>query len=387
MINDDNKKSKAKLIAELQELRRQNQDYKARMVNQPVIGLHTEMMMKKLITHSPISIQVLDKIGGLISVNDAHTRLFQALPPPDYNLFTDKILLEQDLDDSFRRLKRGEVVFFPDTWYNAHLYDPAFQDKKVWVKTCGISVPDTDGQPQFFIIMHEDISERILNGYELNELNSRLQSMAARIQDSVEKEKSYIAYELHDQVGQYLTGIKYELFSVIMKMPEDENVLKIKNIIVSIKELLVRVQNLTATIRPVVLSGMGMKANIDWYIHEFEQQTKIKVLTDIDYSISLSDDNALIIYRILQESLTNIGRHSKANRADIIVKKVDETFNLTISDNGIGITDEQIHAHKSYGIFFMKERIKSIGGSFSISSKKDAGTQIDISIPLKQQKS
>jgi signal transduction histidine kinase len=375
----DADKTKSQLIDELQQLRIEYSQYKE---NNPDAA-----MWQQVIDRSPFSIQVVDKEGFSLSVNQAHTDFFRAVPEPTYNLFTDPQLLAQGLDEWFERLKQGEAVFFPDTSYNPSMNNPEYPDITVWLKTCSFPMLDADGKPMRYVVIHENISNRIQTEKELNDLTVRLQSMAAHIQYSVEKEKTYIANELHDQVGQYLTGMKFDLDAVIINMQESEKVKQIRNTVVRINELIGIVQNLTATIKPVVLSGMGLKADVDWFVREFEQRTQMDVFMDIDYTLDISEEAALSIFRILQESLTNIGRHSKASRVEIIVKKVNESFHFVISDNGIGITEEQINSQKSFGIIIMKERVNAMGGTFIISSKNKTGTRIDISIPLKQQKS
>jgi signal transduction histidine kinase len=374
----DNFKTNVQLIDELQQLR---SEYKYYRENNPDAA-----MWQQVIDRSPFSIQMVDKEGFSISVNQAHTDFFMAIPPPDYNLFNDPQLLAQGLDIWFDKMKQGEAVFFPDTSYNPSKINSNFPDITIWLKTCGFPMLDADGKPMRFVVIHENITEHVKLEMELNELNVRLQSMASYNQYSVEKEKTQIAVELHDQIGQHLTGLKYDLDAIIIDMQEQEKVLKIKNIVNRINELINRVENLTSTIRPVTLHGGSMKSSVEWYLKNFEQQSGIKVNADIDFTIELPEEDALIIYRILQEAFINIGRHSKATQAEIIVKNLHNSFHLVISDNGIGITDEQIHSVKSFGLLIINERVKALNGSFSISSENNIGTRIEISIPLKQQK-
>jgi len=133
-----------------------------------LFGTHTdftesklsEAIFKEIIEKNPMSIQILNMEGYPIQVNPAHTKLFGVEPPPDYSVFKDNQLLSLGFDKLFDRIKKGEVVFFPDSYYNVHDIDPSFPDSPVWVKALGFTLNDNNGIPNKIVLMHENITER-----------------------------------------------------------------------------------------------------------------------------------------------------------------------------------------------------------------------------------
>jgi signal transduction histidine kinase len=210
--------------------------------------------------------------------------------------------------------------------------------------------------------------------------------MAKHLEMSIEKEREYFSGELHDLVGQSLTGLKMDIDAILMTRPKDECSMKFKEVVTRLNDLIKTVQNITATVRPMMLRGKGLKQNIEWYISEFERRSKMEVFENIDYSVDLPQDVVICVIRILQESLTNIIRHSKATQVGIMIKRSGDWLHMTVSDNGVGITDEQKNSQDSSGIIIMNERVSTLGGRFHITTEDKLGTKINIQFPLKQQK-
>jgi hypothetical protein len=120
----------------------------------------SESIFKDIIEKNPMSIQILDMEGYLIQLNSAHTKLFGATPPSDYSVLKDPQLLSLGFDKLFERIKKGEVVYFPDTYYNVRDVDPSFPDSPAWVKAIGFTLNDINGNPNRMVLMHENITER-----------------------------------------------------------------------------------------------------------------------------------------------------------------------------------------------------------------------------------
>ena len=120
----------------------------------------SEAIFKDIIEKNPLSIQILNLDGYTIQTNSAHTKLFGATPPADYSIFKDAQLLEQGLGDLFEQIKNGEIVHFPDSYFNAHDVDPSFPDVLAWIKATGFALNDSNGVPERIVLMHEDITAR-----------------------------------------------------------------------------------------------------------------------------------------------------------------------------------------------------------------------------------
>jgi signal transduction histidine kinase len=139
-------------------------------------------------------------------------------------------------------------------------------------------------------------------------------------------------------------------------------------------------------LRPGLLDDLGLSAAIEWQADEFENRTGIKCNVEVDpEEIVLGRDRSTAIFRIFQESLTNIARHANASIVNVTVKEKPDTLELKVRDNGQGVTEEEISDPKSFGLIGMRERVHSLGGYLSISGTPNEGTTIMVSIPLNKE--
>jgi signal transduction histidine kinase len=219
---------------------------------------------------------------------------------------------------------------------------------------------------------------------ELKSSLDQLKQLSQYIEQVRENERIAISRELHDDLGQSLTAVKIDLGIIKQKVSNnDEVVLKINKVTALVGETIKTVQRLTSELRPDIIDDLGLEAAIEWYTNEFAQRTGIEMLLTMDPGISISPGDSLTIFRVMQESLTNIARHSKATKVEIELCRTNGFISLRISDNGIGITEEQRNSRHSFGLISMKERAASLEGTFEISSEKGEGTSIRIFLPVK----
>jgi PAS domain S-box-containing protein len=222
----------------------------------------------------------------------------------------------------------------------------------------------------------------------LAESHGRMRALTAYLQSLREAERADLARELHDALGQSLTSIKIDL-SVLQKELKAGNsfvnaaaVRRFKEIHESLANSIATVKAISTELRPGVLDKLGLPAAIEWQCREFSRRSRIKC----DFKTSrrapqLGDEAATALFRILQEALTNIARHSKAKKANVVLSAGKRGTTLTISDNGRGITPEEISAPDALGLLGMRERAGSIGGEFSIDGKRGKGTVIRVQVP------
>jgi two-component system sensor histidine kinase UhpB len=149
-----------------------------------------------------------------------------------------------------------------------------------------------------------------------------------------------------------------------------------------VSETIQTVQRLTMQLRPDIINDLGIENAIEWYTRDFSLRNDVKFLIDVDYDTPISYESSLVIFRIMQESLTNISRHSSATEVGIKLYKNPENIIFRIHDNGIGISDLQQKSRRSFGIIGMKERAASIGGILEITRGKTGGTDCILRIPL-----
>jgi len=241
------------------------------------------------------------------------------------------------------------------------------------------------GMIQFFESMGEIIGAALMRKQAEDELiNSieQLRQLTQHIEKVREDERVAISRELHDDLGQALTAVKIDLGIIVQKVSDSDVVLKINKVSALVGETIKTVQSLSAQLRPLIIDDLGIEAAIEWYTKEFAQRNGIEVFLDMDSGIAISTDASLNIFRIVQESLTNIARHSRATRVDIGLAKDGDYLNFRISDNGIGISDDEIKSKKSFGIISMKERAASLGGTLDIYRENESGTVIMLILPL-----
>lgn len=190
-----------------------------------------------------------------------------------------------------------------------------------------------------------------------------------------------IARELHDDLGQALTAVKIDLELIRQSASDPSTKEKLEDVKMLVGNTIRTVQRITSQLRPEIIDDLGLEAAIDWYTKEYAKRYGIEVFLDIDSSISISNEQSLPLFRIMQESLTNIARHAGATHIEIILSKHDNCILFEVSDNGAGITDEQINARKSFGIMSMRERATSLGGTFEVSRGENFGSKIMIKFP------
>lgn len=230
-----------------------------------------------------------------------------------------------------------------------------------------------------------NVSELKETELKLKESSEKLRMLANHIEQVREEEKISIAREIHDELGQRLTVMKIELAFLISKhgMLSDEAKKKVNEAIVLLNETADLVRKIATELRPGLLDDLGLVAALQWQSSEFERRTGIKseLIAD-ETEIRISSEIATSIFRIYQESLTNVARHSKANCVKSSLDYEEGRLILKISDNGQGFNVQETSAKKTLGLLGMEERALSIGGRFDLSSKPGSGTTIIVTAPL-----
>jgi len=228
----------------------------------------------------------------------------------------------------------------------------------------------------------KDITEKKIAEEELKSSLAQLHQLTHHIEEVREKERVAISRELHDDLGQALTAIKIDLGIIRKKVLDSTVILKLDKVSALVGETIKTVQRLTSQLRPSIIDDLGLEAAIEWYTREFAERNEVEIKLDMDPGIVIPPDTSLNLFRIMQEALTNISRHSKATHVDVGLHQSRESFYFSISDNGIGITESEINSKTSFGIMSMKERAISLGGKFTIYRDADNRTTVKLVIPL-----
>gem|GEM_PF-5560613 len=237
------------------------------------------------------------------------------------------------------------------------------------------------------VAVFDDVTERVQAEEELRCSQEQLRSLADHLQTVREDERTSIAREIHDELGQALTGLKMDLSWMAKKIPEDQKSLLDK--VHSMSELtgttLRTVQRISTELRPGLLDDLGLVAAAEWQIEEFQNRTGIRCTLIVDpEDITADDRRSTALFRILQEALTNLVRHAQATRVHVSLKEKGKHLELIVRDNGKGITKEQISNPKSFGLIGIKERVHLWGGEVKISGRPGKGTTVVVRMPIEE---
>ncbi len=229
-----------------------------------------------------------------------------------------------------------------------------------------------------------DVTERKEAETELQRSFDQLRALTARVQDAREEERRRVAREIHDELGQALTAIKIDLSSLVHEFaPEAQHAKRIESISNVVDQTIKSVRRISTELRPGILDDLGLIAAVEWAAEEFEARTGTRCRLELPENDSgIDPDRATAIFRILQETLTNVARH--ANAAFVHVRLLKECRNviLEVHDNGRGATEEQLSASGSLGIRGMRERALLLGGELAIRGIPSLGTTVRVRIPL-----
>ncbi|HKA39258.1 MAG TPA: response regulator [Burkholderiales bacterium] len=229
-----------------------------------------------------------------------------------------------------------------------------------------------------------EIAEHKLTEQRLRESQENLRALAARLQSVREEEQIRIAREVHDGLGQALTGLKMDLTWVVGKLQPDQEPLvkKIGSMFLLIDETIHSVRKIASGLRPELLDEAGLAAAIGWHARDFQQRTGIRCLVDVPPdSDGLDMERSTAVFRIFQEVLTNVARHANATRVDVSMRRDDTRFTLEVRDNGKGITPGTIHDPRSLGLLGMRERVLPFDGRIEISGSRGKGTRVVVLLP------
>jgi signal transduction histidine kinase len=200
----------------------------------------------------------------------------------------------------------------------------------------------------------------------------------------VEEERTRIAREIHDELGQALTGLKMDLTWLAEKLPKNQRSLKDKmaSVFQLIDSTIQAVRRIASGLRPEVLDEVGLAAAIGWQARDFQKRTGIRCKVDLPVDgVVVDKDRSTAAFRIFQELLTNVARHAEATKVDIALQLNDHALVLKVVDNGKGISTTSYDYRKSLGLMGIRERVSLFGGEVEIAGTRGKGTHVMVSIP------
>ncbi len=224
----------------------------------------------------------------------------------------------------------------------------------------------------------------------LTESRQQLRDLSAHFDKVREDERKHLAREIHDDLGQKLTSLRFDvaLLGSGMNLSQPELSRTALSLIRQIDDTIEAVRAIASDLRPAVLD-LGLAAAIEWQVQEFCRRTGIACSLSLDAGeISLDNQRATAVFRIVQESLTNVARHANASSIQLTMRMSEDAgqLHILVADNGVGMDVDTMNPSRSFGIAGMRERALLLGGKMEISSRAGHGTRLKFSIPLRERR-
>ena len=254
----------------------------------------------------------------------------------------------------------------------------------IWVENRTIFLQHEDGTPYGILGVTRNINERKMAEADLVKSHEKMRNLSRHLQDVREQERSEIARDIHDELGQSLTALNMQVSLIDDMVPEGLQEVRQRLQVMGdiLNDTVGMVQRISSDLRPMLLDHLGLKAAIEWQIEKFTRQSTIQCRFEVDpHWHDPGQQLSTTLFRILQEALTNVARHSGAEKVDVLLARQPEEIRLTVRDHGRGITMEESSKPTAFGLMGMRERCMTLGGSCEIMGEPGRGTTLAVVIP------
>jgi PAS domain S-box-containing protein len=246
-------------------------------------------------------------------------------------------------------------------------------------------VPDKTDTLSQVLVSWIDITDRMKYEEELRKSGETLRRLNMHIEEARENERSQIAMNLHDDLGQKLTALRMNLSWIRKRTGVQSSLVsdKLDEVERLIDNSVTTVQKISSELRPAILYDLGLKEAAEWHMKQNLEPAGIKGTFRLDpEDLEIDKKSSIALFRIIQEALTNVIRHSGAKKVDVRIAGSPSFIELTVRDNGCGIDSEAVNDPHSFGLASIKERVRNISGNFTIAGEKGKGTRLAVKIPL-----
>lgn len=237
-----------------------------------------------------------------------------------------------------------------------------------------------------FLAFIRDITERKKAENELNSSYKAIRKLTSHLQNAREEERMHISREIHDELGQQLTVLKMDISWLSKKLRQTENQAladKASEIVQMLNDTVNTVRRISSDLRPVLLDDLGLAAAIEWHLADFGKRSGVKTdFLTVETKTEIPKNTATGLFRIYQESITNIARHALATEVIVELFVEEKTITMAVSDNGIGFDVTNVGRKKTLGVLGMQERTVMLGGTFRIKRNPTKGMRVEVIVPL-----
>ena len=236
-------------------------------------------------------------------------------------------------------------------------------------------------------MLSAELAERALTERRLRASEESLRSLAAHLQSVREDERIHIAREIHDELGQALTGLKFDLGSFAKQFDKESPAVRLERqqaLNTAIDRIINSVRRISSGLRPEVLDEIGLGAAFEWQAREFQRRTGIRCHLNIPAKFVDPDkERSTALFRIFQELLTNVARHANATRVNVTLSESESALALVVEDNGRGIKAKEIESPRSLGFLGLRERVLAFNGTIDVKGDEGKGTKVSVSVPTR----
>ena len=336
-------------------------------------------LLDGLFEQAPEALTLIRGDHRVVRVNREFTRIFGYTPQEVVGRRLIDLIVPDELRDEFQGF--ADLVAYGQR-VDAESIRRRKDGSRLPVSIVRVPVSVPGGQIAEYGIYH-DVTERKRAEEDLRRSFEQLRALAAHLQSVREEERTRVAREIHDELGQALTAIKLDLTALLRDLSTNQEpaVRHCQSILKLLDEAIQSVRRIATDLRPGVLDDLGLVAAVEWAAEEFQARTGIQCHVSLpDVDIAMDPERATALFRIFQETLTNVARHANATQVNVrLVQNGD--LSLEVRDDGKGISEKQLSAGQSLGILGMRERAMLLGGELTISGGPGKGTIVKVRIP------
>jgi PAS domain S-box-containing protein len=342
------------------------------------------VLLNELFEQAPQAVALTDVHDRVVRVNKDFTRIFGYSPDEAFGQRLSRLIAREESQEEVGEfgnlVRRGQRV-------DAEAIRQRKDGSSVHVSVVRVPVTVPGEQIAGYAIYRDITAAKRAEG-DLQHSLEQLRALAARLHSAREEERTRVAREIHDELGQALTAIKIDFTSLLRDLPEDQGIAapRSQSILKLLDQTIQSVRRIGTELRPGILDDMGLVAALEWAAEDFQTRTGTKCQINLpDVDTALDPERATALFRIFQETLTNVARHADATQVDVRLGKENGNLILEVGDNGKGISDEELTAKTSLGILGMRERVLLLGGTLTISGTPGKGTTVRVLIPASRQ--
>lgn len=332
--------------------------------------------LRAIIDSEPDCVKLVDSQGRLLEINPAGLAMIEA---PSIDAVRLRPMLELVAPEHRAAFTDLHARVFAGQSATLEFEIIGLKGRRRWLETHAVPFRDPAGAVQALLGITRDVTETRRAEEQLRASRAALRSLATRQQDIREDERTRIAREIHDSLGQALTALKMQLAAAQDAASKESPALsrRLHETALTVDDLVKSVRRIASDLRPPILDQLGLPAALEWLAQDFTRRTSINCRSAIGPTNgAITGEMATALFRIVQEALTNVVRHADATRVDINLGMQSGCVTLEINDDGGGITEAGTVGPGSLGILGMRERAAVLGGVLEVAPRQEGGTRV-----------